>query len=113
MISEIVTVVLIALATHRITRFLVRDHLSEVPRLRAQLWFEQRWEKRTGMSSDKTWGSKVAYLLGCSWCTGLYVAAGVTAGAAIFTTVPLPILTALAASSVTGALSQLSHDELA
>lgn len=103
-----VEVVLIALATARITRLITTDKIAETPRLRVQLYFEQRWEERTGKGSDDTWGSRFAYLISCQWCTSIYVAAGTTAATSIFASVPLPVLTALAASSVTGLLAQLT-----
>lgn len=105
--TEAVTIVLIALATARATRFLTTDKLIEGPRTRLQFAFEARWEAKTGRTSED-WGSRTAYLIGCDWCASIWTAAVVTALTSTVTSVPLPVLTALTASMVTGLLASRS-----
>jgi len=106
--NEALVVALVILATHRITRLITTDTIFDDPRLKLQLYFEQRWENKTGRGSEETWGSKLAYLISCSWCTGLWVAAAVTVGTDLTAGVTAPVLTALAASTVTGVIEELT-----
>nr|AMP54266.1 protein of unknown function (DUF1360) [uncultured bacterium]AMP54290.1 protein of unknown function (DUF1360) [uncultured bacterium]AMP54366.1 protein of unknown function (DUF1360) [uncultured bacterium]AMP54405.1 protein of unknown function (DUF1360) [uncultured bacterium] len=96
-------------AVHRITRFITTDYLTENIRVPIQDFFEARYEKRTGESSDDTYLSKIAYLLGCMWCMSIWVAALtiviVCAIGDIDITVIESILWALTASTITGLLS--------
>lgn len=87
------TVVLIALATYRITRFLVRDTFPPIAVLRA------RFGEKVGYRSS------LAYLSTCSWCASVYVAVAVWGVTERYTSVPLPALTIAAASAITGLLS--------
>lgn len=104
--SEILTVLLVILATHRITTFIVSDKLIEGPREAIQMWAERRWlEKHPGVEESDTWQSKLAYLLSCPWCVSPWVGGAVTLGTMWTVGLPSPILVWLAASSVTGLLS--------
>lgn len=98
-------VVLVALATARITRLVISDRVTGRPRRAVQDWSEARWEGRQGREPDPNeWQSPVAYLLSCPWCMSVWVGAAVTAATDLVTDVPLPVLTALAASMVTGVI---------
>ena len=101
---DLLIVALIALATHRLTLLVIDDRITQRPRLWAQGRFEDRYERRTGVHSDQEWLSAGAYFLSCPWCVGIWVAAAVTAGTSFVVDVPLPVLTWLAASTVTGLL---------
>ena len=104
--SEILTVLLVILATHRITTFIVSDKLIEGPREAIQMWAERRWlEKHPEVEESDTWQSKLAYLLSCPWCVSPWVGGAVTLGTMWTVGLPSPILVWLAASSVTGLLS--------
>jgi len=88
-------VLLITLTTYRITRLLTQDALPLVARPRA--WII----RRTGEHS--AW----AYLVECPWCTGVYVAAAVTAATDVWVSVPYPFLVAGAAAALTGIIAEL------
>jgi hypothetical protein len=103
-VDALLTVALIALATHRLTLLVVEDRVTRRPRDFLQLRFERAYEKRTGTVSDQEWLSAGAYLLSCRWCMSIYVGGAVIAATAYFTSVPSPVLVWLAASSVTGLL---------
>lgn len=103
--SEILTVLLVILTTHRITTFIVSDKLIEGPREAIQMWAERRWfEKHPWVEEDDTWQSKLAYLLSCPWCVSPWVGGAVTLGTMWTVGLPSPVLVWLAASSVTGLL---------
>jgi hypothetical protein len=89
----VLTVVLISLATYRITRFLVRDTFPPVALLRA------RFEEKAGH------GSSLAYLASCTWCASVYVGTAVWGATDRYTSVPLPVLTIAAASAASGLLA--------
>lgn len=93
------TLVLACLATARLTRLVTADFIT-VP---IRLWVIRRW-------GDE---SKPAYLIECDWCFSIYVAAAV-APVAIWwgdNRVVLAVLVALAASHVTGLLSNTEPRE--
>lgn len=128
------TVVLACLATYRLTRFITRDALPLVSRPRR--WIDKHWNpfpddnawdavraapkdvqkiafenlaKQYGIKSRPTgWKRSVAYLIGCAWCTSIWVGAGVSAFVMIFIGLTWPwfILLWLTSSSVTGLISQ-------
>lgn len=88
---------LVVLATYRITRLLVADAFPPIAHLRA--WPSRRF------GDDSSW----AYLAECPWCASMYVAPLVVLAVDLFATTPvvLPVLLALAASAITGALSEV------
>lgn len=132
---EILLIVLLSVATYRITRFLTRDKLPliEIPREA----FVQRWGAYDGvgrlLKDDKHrnwlvrgfrwfWACEfpaikkdhatnlvmksVAYLWECDWCMSVWVGAGTVYAATFYTSVPYPVLTWLATAAVTGLLAQ-------
>jgi hypothetical protein len=127
-------VLLSCLATYRVTRFVTRDALPLVSRPRR--WVDKHWNpfpddnawdayraapkavqdiawknirEQYGIKSRPT-GLKrsVAYLIGCAWCTSIWVGAGVTGFVMIFIGLTWPwfLLLWLTSSSVTGLISQ-------
>lgn len=126
------TVVLVIMATYRITRFITTDAFPLVAAPRR--WIDKHWNpfpdqnvwdsyrqspqaakdivikalRDAGVTSHPT-GLKrsIAYLIGCSWCTSIWVSAGVNAFAMIFIgfTWPWYVLLWLTASAVTGVLA--------
>ena len=64
---ELITLVLTALATARLTRLIVVDTIFKVPRDRLIVAMPPRLEA-------------VAYLLGCSWCTSVWVGGALAGG---------------------------------
>lgn len=94
-LTELVTLLLTALAVARLTRLVNRDVLLERPRALALSWLTDR---------DRT---MLAYLLVCPWCLSMYLGAG---GAAAWwawgsTDLYLCVTAALAFSYVTGVLA--------
>lgn len=83
-----------ALATYRLTRLITTDHLTEPARDHVRGAF-----RSAGME-------RLDYALGCDWCTGVWVAAGVVAARRYAPTVWGPLARVLAFSAVTGALAQ-------
>lgn len=104
------TVILVCLATHRLTRLVVEDEIAKRPREAIQRAFERRAEARTGTVSPDTWQSKAAYLFGCPWCASIWVGGAVVLATALTVGVSLPVLTWLAASTVAGALAEWTDD---
>lgn len=103
--NDFLVVILIWMSTYRITRLIVSDTIIKKTRIRVQWWFESHYEKKYGGTDDDNWNSKIAYLLGCPWCMSIWVGAIVTLITDITAGVPLPVLTAIAASGVAGYLS--------
>jgi len=127
-------VLLSCLATYRLTRFVTRDALPLVSRPRR--WIDKHWNpfpddnawdayraapkavqdiawktisEQYGITSRPTgWKRSIAYLIGCAWCTSIWVGAGVTGFVMIFIGLTWPwfFLLWLAASSVAGLISQ-------
>lgn len=114
-----VTVLLLCLATHRVTRFITRDKFPLMCGLRDA--FVERWgvyvdaeRDQRGVSiggHDTNWLMRsLAYAWECDWCTGFWVGAGLTYLTYRWTDVMLWVLAALAASSVTGLIAQREPD---
>lgn len=128
------TVALVMLTTFRLTRFITTDAFPLVARPRR--WIDKQWNPfpdqdawesyikspkavraivdenlrdKFGIKSRPT-GLKrsIAYLIGCSWCTSIWVAAGVTGFAMIFIGLTWPwfFLLWLSASAVAGLVAQ-------
>lgn len=64
---SVTTLLLLTLATARLTRIVTRDRITEAPRNRLV-----RWAVRRGGEE-----SLLAYFVFCDWCVSLYAAAGV------------------------------------
>lgn len=107
--------VLILLATHRVTRLLTKDSLPIVDRPRA--WIVAtfgRADAAGNLVGGRRWGRlgwSIAYLWTCPWCMSVWVAAGLVFGAGAWTSIPLPWLWVAAASTVTGFLSGVVESE--
>lgn len=117
-------VVVLIMATHRVTRLITRDALPiiAIPREAfAQRWAtfadatpDRKWESPSGKQSN-LFMSSVAYLWECDWCTSMWVAAGLTTATYYLT--PLgdqpwffAVLVGLAASTGTGLIAQREPD---
>lgn len=127
-------VALTMLATYRVTRFVTRDQLPIVARPRR--WLDKHWNplpdqdawesylaappaakkiflenlaQVTGVRSRPTgWKRSIAYLVGCSWCSSIWVAAGIVVFDHFFLglTWQWAALLWLASSAVTGMIAQ-------
>lgn len=109
-------VVIICLATHRVTRLITRDALPLIATPRDA--FAQRWGRYVGERGDSIGGKKtntfmasIAYLWECDWCTSVWVAGGLTTVAYYTTQLGeqhwyISVLVGLTASTVTGLTAQ-------
>lgn len=102
------TVFLIFLATHRLTRLAVADEVPIVkgPRDALIKFLDPTPQQRnTDPTAKGHWGNTgraLAYLLECPWCMSAYTGAAVVFVTDLFAAVPVPFLVWIAASSVTG-----------
>lgn len=92
-------VVLICVGTYRITRLLAVDALPLIAKPRE--WIVNKLGEEHAIS----------YLVTCMWCVSMYVGAGVTAVADLFTAVPYPWLTWIVASAATGLIAQREPED--
>jgi uncharacterized protein DUF1360 len=106
-------VLLVVVATHRLTRLAVADEipLVKVPRDAAVNWLDP-----TTPGARAPWGGfgrSVAYLLGCPWCMSIWVGGVLVWLTAVMVGLPAPWLVWLAASSVTGwaASAESEHEQ--
>lgn len=93
MIQSVDDFVLDALATHRLTRLVTTDAITEPIRKRI-------WNKYDPSET------KVGYLFTCNWCTSIWVGFGVATARTVAPTAWRYVSYALAASSVTGLLEE-------
>lgn len=112
---ELITVVLIVLATYRATVLITDDRIFAVPVLKIQEALEARLrpDRPVLQGHENEWQSPLAYLLSCPYCLSVWMGAAVVAVVDTLTpaSVPMPGLTAVAASAATGLLASWSHDE--
>lgn len=87
-------VILVCLATYRITRLIVRDLFPPVEKFR-------EWVIRKFGASH--W---LSYLVTCYWCVSMYVGIVIVALTWWFYDLPYPLLVWPVASAVTGLISQ-------
>lgn len=110
----LIVITVLALATHRLTRFLTRDALPLIDIPRAA--FVNRWaaydapEEMKGQpvhpKGTNILMRSLAYLWECDWCMSVWVGGILTLITSQLVNVPLPVLTWLAASSITGLIAQ-------
>jgi hypothetical protein len=120
--------VLLALATFRTTRLLIKDEFPPVkwPRDKILNWLDPdddwkiEWLAKRNLAGEKlvdppdghlgALGRTIAYLMTCPWCASVWVAAGATYIATLFTSVQLPWLMWPAVAGVSGLLSLFDKD---
>lgn len=111
MAADLVTVLVFVLATHRLTRLVVRDEvpLARVPRDWILDTFGS-YDEDGHLTGGRRWGAlgwALAYVLTCDWCTSVWVGYGLLGICALSGVhMPLPWLVPLAASSVAGLLAE-------
>jgi hypothetical protein len=102
------TVLLIFIATHRLTRLAIADEvpLVKIPRDAAIRFLDPTPEQLAANPTLKGhWGGTgkaLAYLLECPWCMSAYTGGIVIIGVDLVSSLPLPWLVLAAASTVTG-----------
>lgn len=116
--SALVILIILGLATHRVTRLVTRDQLPliAVPRER----FTSRWaaydepEDMRGVAvhpkGTNVFMRSLAYLWECDWCTSVWVGGILTLTAAQLASVPLPWLVWPAVSAIAGLIAQREPD---
>jgi len=82
-------IAVLSLVTYRVTRFFITDSLIEAPRASIYGW----------LLAGRGLRLKVYELLTCPFCFSVWVAAGATATADAYVSVPLPVFVWLAACS--------------
>jgi Protein of unknown function (DUF1360) len=102
-------VLLMILTTHRGTRLVVQDDLPlvKIPRDRIASYFG-RFDAAGNLIEGRQLGKvgwSIAYVLGCPWCSSVWVGGLVVWATTWFASVPVPVLVWLAASSVTGLIA--------
>ena len=110
----LILITLLALATHRVTRFLTRDSLPLIDVPRAN--FVNRWAVYDAPPEMKgqpvhpkgtnIFMRSVAYLWECDWCMGVWVGGILTLITSQLVNVPLPWLVWPAVSTITGLIAQ-------
>ena len=96
---------LMTVATYRVTRVVVEDTFPPVQWVRDRVTGEQqpvvqRWRWIPDWVSE---------LIGCSWCTSVWVAAGVVTLTLPWASIPLPVLTWLAVAAGAAWISHLEE----
>lgn len=107
-------VVLVMLATHRLTRLVVVDEipLVKIPRDKAVDWLDPVAPgKRAPLGG---FGRSIAYLMGCPWCTSAYTGGIVVLLTSLTASLPTPLLVWAASSSVTGLIASFEarHEQI-
>jgi len=87
----VLLIVLLSLATYRVTRFLIEDHLV----VEARSWVLRRLMRLPG---PQWLNAKVLYLAQCFYCLSVWVAGGLVLVQMQITSVPQPALMWLAAA---------------
>jgi hypothetical protein len=106
-------VLLIFLATHRLTRLAIADEVPvvKVPRDALIRFLDPTPQMVAAQPSLRGhWGNKgraLAYLLECPWCMSTWTGGAIVFATDLFMSVPAPILVWIAASSVTGLIANL------
>lgn len=115
-----VTVLLLCLATHRVTRFVTRDKLPLICAPRDA--FVERWgvyvdtprqERKVSINGHDTniFMRSLAYAWECDWCTSIWVGAGLTYLTWRWHDTMIWVLTALAASCVAGLIATVEPSD--
>lgn len=113
------TILLLFIATHRITRLIVEDKipLMKWPRDKICDYLDpqgsEQYKHSLAAAPGSPWGlfgESIAYLLTCPWCMSVWVGAGLTWLVAATSGIHLPwstwVLVAASASSITGFLAE-------
>lgn len=114
--SNLALLLVLALATHRVTRLLTRDQVPVIKRPRDLVlaWIDPRDTEghEVGRAPLGGFGRSIAYLMECDWCMSVWVAGALTWATATTVGLPLPWLVWPALSTVTGLIaSRLEADE--
>lgn len=98
-----------ALAAYRLTILVVRDEITSGPRNAVLEWANQRrptTEKIADALHLPVRHPKIAYLVECPWCVGVYAGIGVVALRRLAPRLADPLLRGLAAAAVVGLIAE-------
>ena len=114
--STLLVILLIFLATFRLTRLITTDAFpfAELREAFAQRWgiYDDAPDRKVSTSGLPTnWPMrKLAYLWECDWCASVWVSIGTVAITMQMISIPAPALVIIAASAVTGLIAQSQSD---
>ena len=110
--SEVVILILSALAGYRLTRLVTTDRLFSGVFGRLREWYERRWERRHGLEDieSESWQSFGAYFLSCAWCVGFWISGAITLVMWRVADMDYPVLMWLAVSTLVGLLGELERE---
>lgn len=108
--SEFLLLVLLALASYRVTRIVTTDKITERFFDRIRFGLERRWQEKNDGGSDTHFNSGLAYMLSCPWCLGFWVSGAGTLLVSLVYGLDYPILTWLAVSTIVGFLGSIDSD---
>lgn len=109
---------LLCLATYRLCKFVIDDHLVANYVTAVQDFFEARWERgHPTLTPDAPlsdeWQSKPAYLLSCPWCLSVWFGTALTLGVGGPWALDLPwtflLLAAITTSTASGLIATAEH----
>lgn len=98
-----------ALAAYRLTVLVVRDEIMSGPRNAVREWANRRRptsEKIADALYLPVRHPKIAYLVECPWCVGVYAGLGVVAFRRLVPRLADPILRGLAVSAIVGLVAE-------
>jgi hypothetical protein len=100
-------VTLTCLTVYRVTRLLVSDKITEVPRDKVILWAWRRAHPNLAPSDYVNVRSApmLAYFVTCPWCTSIWLGAVIVGTLWLTSDIPYPLLVWPASSAITGLLA--------
>lgn len=105
---DIMTVLVLltaTLAAYRLTRLIVRDDFPPIQWVRDSVTNKLNCPVESGARAF--WCHTVTELLSCPWCIGWWISAATVGGLMVVgVSIPVPVLTVFAISSVVGILSK-------
>lgn len=93
-------IVVLSLVTYRVTRFALDDTLLDEWRWQLQGWLKGKGPTDRNGQPLVMWRRKLLSLTECPYCLSVWVAAGATAIAERYASIPLPVWTWLAVSGL-------------
>lgn len=117
--NDLVLVVLLGLASYRVSRLVVEDQITEplFGRVRDRLeslWIRRNTEPGTPEElravQSELYNSRLSYMLSCYWCLGFWVSGAITVIVSLAHGLDYPVMSWLAASTMTGIIGSRYSD---